>query len=175
MTQRGFSLIEIMVAVAVGIILLMAGLPAMTGMIAGLRVRSTGDEILAALQVARAEAMKRNQNVTFSLDAEEGAGWSVLLDADQSVLSGKDAAAGGKVLVQGDLDSMARFNNLGLRVAPTGGDLSFTISNPGAGACQPSGTVRCLRVVVRVGGQMRLCDPQRPAGDPQSCDFGAGP
>ncbi len=39
----------------------------------------------------------------------------------------------------------------------------------GVGACVTTGPVRCLRVVVRTGGQIRMCDPALPNTDSQSC------
>jgi type IV fimbrial biogenesis protein FimT len=171
MRQSGITLIEIVIALAVIGMLMVAGLPAMSGMLANIRVRGAAEEVASGLQLARAEAMKRNQNVTFRVDASEGAGWSVVQDSDQSVITSKPASAGGTVQLEGDLDTSARFSNLGLRTAPVGGDLTFAVTNSGAGECQPAGAIRCMNVVVRVGGQTRLCDPIRPAGDPQSCFF----
>ncbi len=171
MRQGGITLIEIVIAMAVAGMLMMAGLPALGGMLANIRLRGAAEEVAGGLQLARAEAMKRNQNVTFRVDANDGAGWSVVQDSDQSVITSKPASTGGTVQLEGDLDTSARFSNLGLRTAPVGGDLTFSITNPDAGACQPAGSIRCLNVVVRVGGQTRLCDPVRPAGDPQSCIF----
>jgi type IV fimbrial biogenesis protein FimT len=171
MRHAGISLIEIVIALAVVGMLMVAGLPALSGMLANIRVRGAAEEVAGGLQLARAEAMKRNQNVTFRVDASDGAGWSVVQDSDQSVITGKPATAGGTIQLEGDLDTFARFSNLGLRTLPVGGDLTFAVTNPGAGDCQPAGPVRCMNVIVRVGGQTRLCDPLRPAGDPQSCVF----
>jgi len=64
------------------------------------------------------------------------------------------------------------FNGLGrLTAAPAANPIAVT--NPVAGACRAAGgNVRCLNVVVTLGGQIRMCDPQLTitnAADPQSC------
>jgi hypothetical protein len=55
----------------------------------------------------------------------------------------------------------------------------FKFNDPGSGRCltdpgPPAGVVRCLRVIVAVGGQTRLCDPSisaaaTAAGDTRGC------
>ncbi|GAB1392450.1 hypothetical protein MASR1M60_06130 [Rhodocyclaceae bacterium] len=173
--SRGLSMVEIMVALALLVALLLAGLPTFTTMIAGARVRSVAEDLLAGVQLARVEALKRGEPVRFNLDAEVGGGWSAVLVSSDEVLSSRNAVEGATVNVVGDLDNFAVFNSFGLRVQPVGGDLTFSITKPDSGDCQPAGTIRCMAVVVRSGGQVRMCDPLRPAGDPQSCIMEATP
>lgn len=72
--QRGVSLVEAMVALAIGGILLALALPNFSAWMAGTRVRSTAEGLLAGLQYARSEATTRNTQVRFqlttSLDAD---------------------------------------------------------------------------------------------------------
>ncbi|MGJ7604745.1 pilus assembly FimT family protein [Variovorax sp. LT1R20] len=43
-------------------------------------------------------------------------------------------------------------------------------SSKGVCAADPAGgTLRCLRVLVSAGGQIRMCDPKRGTGDPMAC------
>lgn len=167
--QRGFSLIEVMVALALVVLAMLLGLPAFTSTLASMRVRAVAEGMLAGIQTARTEAVRRNQQVAFRLDAETGGGWSVLLVNDGSTLQAKPASEGGSVNVQADLDTTLNFNNLGQRTAPVGGVLTFSLTNPGGGDCQPSGSIRCLSLLVQPSGEVRLCDPQRAAPDPQAC------
>ena len=51
-------------------------------------------------------------------------------------------------------------------------DVAILARHDVGGDCRhdvPAGPMRCLRVVVRMGGSVRMCDPARPAGDPQAC------
>ena len=65
--SSGFSLIELMVALAILVLLLSFVGPSMVEWIANVRLRSAADAASAGLQKARAEAIKRNQVVTFWL------------------------------------------------------------------------------------------------------------
>lgn len=171
--RRGFSLIELMVVIALAALLLLIGLPSFTTMLSNLRVRSVADSVLEGLQVARIEALKRNQNVIFRLDSSTGGGWSVVL-ADNTVIQSKSAAAGATVDVAlSPSGTQVVFNNLGRRQSPSAGVvdiLELNVANPGFGTCEEiGGSVRCLRITVTIGGESRLCDPQRGSGDPQAC------
>ena len=60
----GFTLIELMVTVAVVGILAAVGVPAMTGLIHANRLAAANDNLTAALQLARSEAIRRGASVT---------------------------------------------------------------------------------------------------------------
>lgn len=65
--SHGFSLIELMVTVSIMVILVTAVAPGASEWLANLRLRGAAEAALAGLQKARAEAIKRNQVVTFWL------------------------------------------------------------------------------------------------------------
>lgn len=71
-TNRGFTLIELMVTITVLAILLMVGLPSMQSFIAQNRLSGNVNEFIAATMMARSEAMKRGSAVTVcrSVNAE---------------------------------------------------------------------------------------------------------
>jgi type IV fimbrial biogenesis protein FimT len=66
-THRGFSLIELSVVVAVIALLLLAVTPSLSEWARNLRVRNATESVLAGLQKARSEALRRNQSVSFWL------------------------------------------------------------------------------------------------------------
>ena len=66
-SQRGFTLIEMMVALAIGGILTAIAVPNFAGMRAGYRLRASTLSIFSDLQRARSEAVKKNNNYRFSL------------------------------------------------------------------------------------------------------------
>jgi type IV fimbrial biogenesis protein FimT len=59
------------------------------------------------------------------------------------------------------------FNGLGrITPVPATNPVTIDVTKPNGGDCTQ---LRCLRITVTVGGQIRMCDPNRPAGDPQRC------
>jgi type IV fimbrial biogenesis protein FimT len=172
--SHGFTLIELMIAITLLALLLIAAFPAFTTMLSNLRVRSVADGVLSGLQYARGEALKRNMEITFRIDPVTGVGggWQVALP-DNTLIQSKSAAEGGAVeavINGGNVDIV--FDNLGRRSAPAvpPARVDIDITNPAVSNCEGAGgSVRCLRVTVALGGEVRLCDPRRPAGDPQAC------
>lgn len=82
-TPRGFTLIELMVTVAIVAILLGIGVPSFQSYIANQRGRAATLDLIAALQSTRAEAVKRNANVLLSIDTNSNKdlqGWAVVSD-----------------------------------------------------------------------------------------------
>jgi type IV fimbrial biogenesis protein FimT len=100
---RGVTLIELVVVVALLAMLLMAVIPSASAWIRNTQIRNVATSLQTGLQRARAEAMRRNTNVRFSLVslsnsavmdnscavAEGGLSWVVSLDDP----GGKCAAA----------------------------------------------------------------------------------
>ncbi len=86
--NRGFTLIELMVALAVGVLLLVVGIPSFRSTIQNYRITTQANEFLGALNLARGEAVKRNTVVRITaLDAtdaanEWGQGWRVWVDSN---------------------------------------------------------------------------------------------
>ena len=69
---------EIMVSVAVIAITLAVGIPSLTSWMQNVQVRTTAESVLAGMQLARAEAVRRNTLVRFNLtDANGTAAWSI--------------------------------------------------------------------------------------------------
>ena len=67
---RGFTVIELMVGVALFALLMTLAIPSFTVMINNARLREMGASIMAGLQSARSEALRRNQTVEFALTAD---------------------------------------------------------------------------------------------------------
>lgn len=64
---RGFSLIEILFALAMVSLLLMLGLPSYQAWIQNTKIRMVAESIFNGMQLAKAEAIRRNVNVGFYL------------------------------------------------------------------------------------------------------------
>ncbi len=85
---RGFSLVELMVTIAVLAILLAIGIPSFAPLIASNRLTSATNELIASLQTARTEAIRRNARITVCPAAPSATacsgnwrdGWMAFLD-----------------------------------------------------------------------------------------------
>ena len=73
--SRGFTLIELMVVVALAALLLGIGVPSFTGFIAGQRVKTAASDFAMAAVHARSEAIKRNTDVTLTAVSSGAGGW----------------------------------------------------------------------------------------------------
>ena len=73
-TERGFSLLEVMVVVAILAILAALAGPSFTPMIERWRVRQATEDLQSSLYFARSEAIKRGGGI--SVAAKDGADWS---------------------------------------------------------------------------------------------------
>ena len=68
--QYGFTLLELIVVLAVGSVLLSVTVPAMTGMLRTQRSISTVNALFASLSLARSEAIKRNARAVLCKTAD---------------------------------------------------------------------------------------------------------
>ena len=94
MKNRGFTLIEMMVTLVVLTILLSIGLPSFQGAIRDNRVTTKTNELIAAINLARSEAIRRGEQVDVSPNAGDwNQGWTVQL-TDGTVLRSFDAPSG---------------------------------------------------------------------------------
>ncbi len=91
--HMGFTLIEVLVTVSISAILLSIAVPNFTKMIKSNRVTAATNEVVAALMLARSEALKRNDNISIcastdlqtcsqSLQFEEG--WIIFQDCNRN-------------------------------------------------------------------------------------------
>lgn len=77
--SKGFTLIEIVITLAVLAILVSWGFPSMQESIKNNRMAAQNNEMLAILKYARSEAIRRNTDVTVQISAS-GTSWSAFVD-----------------------------------------------------------------------------------------------
>lgn len=190
--QRGFSLIELMVTIAVMVLLALLAVPSLSQYVENTKIHSTAELLYASVQQARTEAIRRNANVELVFTDQpptaasvettglttNGPNWLIravppVPSGTHTFIEGKSGAEGGGRAGGGTSTVMAAsasavsFNPFG--ALATAGDLTVNLSNQG-GTCAPAGATRCLRVVVSTGGQARLCDPAvTDASDTRKC------
>ncbi|MFN4118451.1 GspH/FimT family pseudopilin [Acidovorax sp.] len=95
--QDGFTMIELMVVVAIVAVLASLAAPSFRDMVEGYRVRQAVEEMTSTIYFARSEAIKRGGNVSVRRNCTTGdnddwdCGWIVFTDADNSgTLNGAD-------------------------------------------------------------------------------------
>src|SRR5882762_1129222 len=174
-SQRGFTLIEIMISLTVLGILLMVALPSFGTWLQNQQLRAASEATLNGLQVARAAAIRRNVLVQFV--SGPGTGWSateVGTGLGVESRAHEEGSPNAVLIVTPAGATTVTFTPLGSVVANA--DLSLTVTqfdvrNPAGGSCQPGGPMRCLRVAISGGGSLRMCDPTStlPANDPRAC------
>jgi type IV fimbrial biogenesis protein FimT len=176
----GFTLIELMVTIVLMAILSALAFPSMTTWIRNTRVRSVSDSLQNGLRLAQSEALRRSRQTVFSLTnsaapqtsltaAADGRNWSintVALLTDETaefIEAGGLSAAGSDVQIQGP--AAICFNSLGRLVVNPGtgvtGGNCVAASIPATYNITLTGADRPLRVLVALGGQVRMCDPAR--------------
>lgn len=159
--KSGFTLIEMLVSVAVLAILVGVAVPSFQSTLDKRRLNDAGEQIYSDLQFARSEAIKRNANVSVAFRGTEG-NWCYGINfgaaCDCNETPGSCQIAGITKVVDG-----SDFGNVSLAGSLAGADLVF---EPMRGALQPPGGTatltldnRNLNVVVSVLGRVRICSP----------------
>lgn len=191
--QSGVTVIELMIGLVIIAILLAIGAPSLGDWVQNTRIHTAAESIVSGLQLTRAEAVRRNTPVQFALVGTDS-GWTIgcvtpdgtdcpAVIQNRTSAEGSTAgilaspvewdpatnAAAGTAAFSGTLN----FNGLGRVTTGTltaGNNATIDITNPGGGDCMPAGAMRCLRIVVSSGGQIRMCNPALSmATNPQGC------
>ena len=186
--QRGVTIIEVMIAIAIVAVLLMQGVPSFRTWLQNAGIRTAAESILNGLQLARAEAVKNNALVAFTLGT--GSAWTVgcvVTDRDgdgnvdcPAIIQDRPASDGtSKATISlSEVDSTGAevgasafvgrvaFNGSGRVVTgtsnlspSTNGTYKVAMGNTSDTCVSAGGTMRCLRIIVTPGGQIRMCDP----------------
>ncbi|WP_310387700.1 Tfp pilus assembly protein FimT/FimU [Roseateles sp.] len=193
--SRGFSLIELLVAVTLMTILLSLAMPAFTGWIRNAKVRSVAESLQNGVRLAQTEAVRRFRPMVFFLTdqktctgattaADAGAFWAIRTiplaagEVSEAVKCGVLADVAGGVQLAGPTAICFNANGRQAAIAAPGvGGPACTLAAAGInryGITNPNVDAKVdhpLQVQVTLGGSVRLCDPARSysATTPDGC------
>jgi type IV fimbrial biogenesis protein FimT len=195
--HSGFSLVELIVGLAVIALLISLGVPQYATFTANARIRATTEGVNAGLNLARAEAVKRNARVEMVLTDDlpveamvnavtpstSGTNWMVrewvpstnsynFIEAKAGAEgSGREESAVIVTSSSTDASYDGRVIFTGFGAMAIGQPVTFQFTYPAAGACAAaSGPLRCLNINISPGGQIRVCDPKvTDAKDTRAC------
>ena len=175
--QRGFTLIELMVTLAIASVLMMVAAPSFVGFQRNSEMTSVTNSLLAATSAARAEAMKTGMNALVVANGDGSswsAGWTVFVDRDRD--NAYSATADTTVMVQAATPSYITItgnNNAALTPAyimfsssgyaksygtsPGVPNLALSIVRNDVPSAQAAAETR--RLVVGRSGRVRSCRP----------------
>ena len=191
---RGFTLIELSVTITLLVLLIGLGLPSFMTWIRNTQVRSVADSLQTGIRQAQTDALRLNRSVVFFLTsgipsptaavpaAVNGKSWGIVRIAQFDDLTAWDK----RYVTGGILTDVA--SNVAIASATNAicfnanGRIS-TNATPGVGGAVCNAGVaqfdiaqtnadRRLRVLVAIGGQIHMCDPDRPtlsATSPDGC------
>lgn len=169
--QRGLTLIEMSITIAVAAILVALAVPSFKIMLANAQIRTAAQALHDGLQLARAEAIRRNERVIFAKGSQSG--WSVSIETGAVAVQARPSSEGSSaatVVVTPNGATKVTFNGLG-RVWPNS-DASSPITQLDIDVpntlIAPADS-RELRITITAGGAIRLCDPNATAGVGMGC------
>ena len=164
--QGGFTLLELMVALTILSMMLLAGLPSFTTFLRNAEIRSTSESISNGLRLARTEATRLNRPVSFTLAGSGNPGWAInifnpvtglLLQPPLQSYSRFEVGKSARVVTSPGTAVAVTFNGLGRFVSPS------PIATPNLQQVDVASTIdgeaRTLRIFVDDLHGIRACDP----------------
>ena len=174
-SQKGVSLIELIIGIAIVGVLMAVGLPSYSAWIQNTKIRTATESMLNGMQLARAEAVRRNANVQLVFGTQTG--WTISVPATSEQIQARSANEGSSNVTVTMTPAAARtitFNSLGRVVLPFNADGSAPIRQVDVSvptSVLAASAARELRMVIGAGGNLRMCDPDAgvSASDPRKC------
>lgn len=167
-SNRGTTIVELMVVVGVLSIILSIAIPNLRQWIANMQVRTKAEAILNGMQLARGEALRRNARVMLTVAADSswtiGCETAVAADNDgdglpdcPATIQQKAAGEGGTgvtIALTPANAVRATFSGVGMVVANADATATLTQMDFSSSSASKAYSVR-----LTAGGQSRICDP----------------
>ena len=174
-STSGFSLIEMLIAIAVAALLFVMAVPSFSAWLQNQQIRNAAESILNGMQVARGEAIRRNLYVQLTLQSQANGtqpGWLVaeVVSATQiQAWSSAEGAANAQVVPTPAGSALVTFDGLGRVSNNADGSVPLTQVDV-TSVVAATAAMRPLRVMIGNGGSPRMCDPQFAlATNPRGC------
>lgn len=168
--EHGFTLMELMVTASLALVLAAVAAPNFRGLLDSVALRTATDELFAAVQYTRAQAIARNARVMLAPLGDDGDwtdGWAVFIDHDGDRIPGEEdeiiqrrgpldpgISAGATFSSQPDPPYLA-YNGTGRACAAT----NSMVARFGSLTLAQGDAVR--RITISMLGRARVCNPAR--------------
>jgi type IV fimbrial biogenesis protein FimT len=169
--QTGFTMIELMIGIGVLALLMMLAVPSFGLMLQNARIRNAADSIMNGMQLARAEAVRRNRSVEFAFTG--GGNWSVTQLSPLEELQARAGSEGMKyALINSGASSRVTFGPVGAPLSTNPADGSVRMTRIDITSNKSMDGLRPLAILISPAGSVHMCDPDKnlPDGDPRRCE-----
>lgn len=143
-TEHGFTLVELMVTLAVAVILAVVGVPSMRDFVMNGRISTHANEFVTSIQLARSVAIRQQRNAQICASTT----WN---NATPTCTGGTDWSAGWVVWVDQDRDSTLDAGETLRVTGPFDGAVTFTSAASTLFTYDATG-------LVNAGDTLTLCD-----------------
>lgn len=193
-SRRGFSVIELLVAVVILGLALAAAVPSIVGWTRDLAIRNAAESLKGGIEKARQVALRRNADMTFWLVTDDakalsnacvrsisGPSW-VVAKLDPSGLCGTAASETENPRIVETWSAADGSAKVKVVTQDAAGNASDQIVFNSLGQVTQAGQIaqidishldggdsRPLRILIGGGGSVRMCDPAVAAGDTRAC------
>jgi type IV fimbrial biogenesis protein FimT len=171
MDTKGFTVVELMIALAVAGVLISFAVPSFNASIQNNRMATQINELHASLSLARSEAIKRNNNTTVCRSSNGtgctgnwGDGWVVFVDND---FNGAVDAGEEILRVHGALKGENSLSFSQTRVIYASSGIARAGSNGTFTLCDSRGATSARGLVVGVSGRPRMAVDDNDNGIPE--------
>jgi type IV fimbrial biogenesis protein FimT len=193
-TRRGFSVVELLVAVVILGLALAVAVPSIVGWTHNLAIRNAAESLKGGIEKTRQVALRRNADMTFWLVSDaskalsnacvrslEGPSW-VIAKLDPAGLCGTGASETVNPRIVETWSAAEGAAKVKIVTQDAAGNASDQIVFNSLGQVTQAGQItqidishldggdaRPLRILIGGGGSVRMCDPAVAAGDTRAC------